>query len=183
MEHPGEIWQEYDFNGERLGGVEPKEFLEEKTKLLGAVTIMLYRFNDGKLEFLFQHRAKKLRANPDKWDISAGGHINLNEPRLDAALRETKEEIGVDLDVNKLEFSVFYCRRAKLIAGLYFYDWTGMPDSFNFNDQEVEEVKWVAEEDLEAFWPNLKNSLRDDEILKLTMKTKTEEIKMKYGNN
>ena len=57
MEHPGEIWQEYDFNGERLGGIEPNNYDFDAFRLMGGAAIMLYRLRDGEVEFLFQHRS------------------------------------------------------------------------------------------------------------------------------
>lgn len=182
MEHPGEIWQEYDFNGERLGGIEPTDHIGDDIKLYGAVAIMLYRFNNGKVEFLFQHRSKNLRSNPDTWDVSAGGHINLNEPRIVSAVRETKEEIGINIDAKNLEFAITYIR-FKIFNTLFFYDYTDCDDDFSFDDEEVSEVKWVSEDELEDFWPSLKRHLDEDVIFSNFIKEQIEKTKLKYGNN
>ena len=93
--HSGELWQEYDKNGTRLGSIDPENHDFDKVKFFGGTAIMLYRFKDEKVEFLFQHRSKFVDRNPEKWDVSAGGHINFEEKKLDAAKRETEEEIGV----------------------------------------------------------------------------------------
>lgn len=162
--HSGELWQEFDKNGNRLGGINSAEYDSEKIQLFGGVAIMLYRFENGKVEFLFQHRSKNLDRNADKWDVSAGGHINFEEKEIDSAVRETKEEIGIDLDPKQLEFSATYARDGKTIINLYFYDWTGKTDEFHFNDEEVSEVKWVPFEELVEFWPNLKPQVTDDAI-------------------
>ena len=103
MEHPGEIWQEVDFNGEIIGGIDPNDFDEEKVKRFNGVAVMLYRYNNGEVEFLFQHRSKNLKANADKWDVSAGGHVNVGERPIEAMVREAREEIGVKLDASRLE--------------------------------------------------------------------------------
>ena len=161
MEHPGEVWQEFDYNGERLGGIEPHDFDEVNTRYTGGSAVMLYRMHDGELEFLFQHRSKFLKGNPDKWDVSTGGHINLNEPVIDAAIREAREEIGVGLEKEKLEFVETYIRKDILIF-LYFYNWADRGDEFSFDDQEVEEVKWVKYSELESFLPMLKPNLLQD---------------------
>lgn len=161
MEHPGEVWQEFDYNGERLGGIVPRDFDETKVRLVGGGASMLYRVRNGEIEFLFQHRSKLLKGNPDKWDVSAGGHVNLDEPIIDAIIREAHEEIGVELEKDKLEFAEFY-QKDFMIVFLYFYDWSDREDEFYFDDQEVEEVKWIKYSELESFWPNLKNNLRKD---------------------
>ena len=84
MEHQGEIWQEYDFNGERLGGIDPNNYSYDTIRLMGGAAVMLYRVVNGELEYLFQHWSKFLKGYPDKWDVSAGGHTNLNESVLES---------------------------------------------------------------------------------------------------
>lgn len=181
MEHPGEIWQEYDFNGERLGGIDPNNYDEKNIRYFGGAAIMLYRVHDGELEFLFQHRSKFLKGNPDTWDVSAGGHVNLDEPVFDAIVRETREEIGVTVDKRKLEFAGTYVR-SNVIVNLYFYDWGENTDKFSFDDQEVEEVKWVKYSELESFLPNLKKHLADDVVFFACLDEWSRKILAKSGN-
>lgn len=181
MEHPGEIWQELDFNGERSGGIKPDDYNEDEIKFYYGVALMLYRFKNGEVEYLFQHRSKFLKGNPDKWDVSAGGHINLGEPRIDAVLRESKEEIGIELDKNKLEMAAIYSRWIVMV-GLYFYDWTGEVDEFKFNDKEVEEVEWVGYSELDKFWPNLKRQVAEDKVFKYYLEEWNRKILAKYEN-
>ena len=45
---------------------------------------------------------------------------------------------------------------------LYFYDWGDRADEFSFDDQEVEEVKWVKYSEFESFLPMLKPNLKRD---------------------
>lgn len=181
MEHPGEIWQEYDFNGERLGGIDPNNYDEKNIRYFGGAAIMLYRVHDGELEFLFQHRSKFLKGNPDMWDVSAGGHINLDEPVLDTAVRETREEIGVELERDKLEFAGSYVSW-NIMVNLYFYDWGDREDEFYFDDQEVEEVKWVKYSDFESFLPNLKKRVANDKIFLYCLEEWNRRILAKSGN-
>src|SRR3989344_4323298 len=54
-------------------------------------------FINSKKELLLQRRSKNMEVFPNKWHISVGGHINSREDEISAALRETKEEIGIDL--------------------------------------------------------------------------------------
>jgi 8-oxo-dGTP pyrophosphatase MutT (NUDIX family) len=182
MEHPGEIWQEFDYTGERLGGLEPDKFDPSKVRLYGGVAVMFYRVRNGEMELLFQHRSKTLRDNPDKWDVSAGGHINLNEPRIAAALRETSEEIGVKLSEKELEFAGTYVRWNVMIT-LYFYDWGERDDEFSFDDAEVEEVKWVKYSELGDFLPNLKKHVNDDKMFLLCLDELNRRVLEKHGNN
>ena len=182
MEHPGEIWQESDFNGEIIGGIDPNNFDEEKVKRYNGAAVMLYRYNDGNVEYLFQHRSKNLRDNADKWDVSAGGHVNVGERLIEAIVRETREEVGVDLDISNLEFAATYLRW-KILVGLYFYDWTDKKDTFSFDDEEVEEVKWIKYSELDGFWPNLKWTLAEDTVYRYYLDEWNKKILEKYENN
>ena len=182
MEHSGEIWQELDYNGERIGGIEPGDFDEKKVRLFSATVVMLYRFRNGEVEYLFQHRSKSLKANPDKWDTSAGGHVNLNEPMIDAMVREAQEEIGADINKEKLELAATFLRW-KIMTGFYFYDWTNEEDNFHFDDQEVEEVKWVKYSELADFLPNLKATLANDKVFLYYLEEWNQKILEKYENH
>lgn len=182
MEHPGEIWQELDYNGEKLGGIVPAELDEDKVKRFSSVAIMLYRYKDGEVEYLFQHRSKFLKGNPDKWDVSAGGHVNLDEERIKAVVRETHEEIGISIKPEELEFAGVYLRW-KIMVGLYFYDWTGLEDDFSFDDKEVEEVKWVKYSEFKDFASNLKKTLAEDEVFMYFLGDWDQRIMEKYEEN
>ena len=177
MEHEGEIWQEYDVRGERVmnGGIVPGTSVSEGN-LYGGTAVMLYRVKDENVEFLFQHRSKLLRGNPDKWDVSTGGHINYNESKIDSAIREAKEEIGVDLEKQNLELAACYVRENNYVC-LYFYDFTFEKEDFSFDDNEVEEVKWVNFDDFEDFRENLKGKLKEDEVFVTYLKTWAKKIK------
>ena len=54
-------------------------------------------------EVLLQQRSHKKSIYPLLWDVSAAGHIDAGESFIDAAIRETKEELGLGLDKNELQ--------------------------------------------------------------------------------
>lgn len=72
------------------------------SKLLHPV-IHLHVFNkEGRL--FMQKRSATKDIQPNKWDSSVGGHIDLNETPQQAALREAQEEIGLyDLNIYFLD--------------------------------------------------------------------------------
>ncbi|MDT7830314.1 NUDIX domain-containing protein [Pricia sp. S334] len=51
--------------------------------------------SDGKV--LLQQRAKNKSTFPLLWDVSVAGHVNAGEPIKEAAIREVREEIGLDI--------------------------------------------------------------------------------------
>ena len=58
--------------------------------------IHLHVFN-SKGELYLQKRSTRKDIQPNKWDSSVGGHINLGEQPKEAVLREAREEIGLSL--------------------------------------------------------------------------------------
>ncbi|EDP69984.1 Hydrolase of MutT (Nudix) family protein [Flavobacteriales bacterium ALC-1] len=59
-------------------------------------TIHLWLYT-RKGEILLQQRSRKKKIYPLLWDVSTAGHIDAGEIFIEAALRETKEEIGLTL--------------------------------------------------------------------------------------
>jgi isopentenyl-diphosphate delta-isomerase len=99
-----ERWQLYDKHGRAIPGKgASKEEIFSKGLLHGAAHVWIWRLRDGMAEILLQRRASSKRTWPDAYDISAAGHIDLNEQPFDAALRETKEEISLDINPDDLK--------------------------------------------------------------------------------
>lgn len=53
---------------------------------------------------LLQRRAPAKESWPDLWDISVTGHISAGESPVDAAIRETMEEIGLAVTADELTY-------------------------------------------------------------------------------
>lgn len=56
---------------------------------------------DGR-DLLQQQRGATTKIMPLEWDISVGGHVRAGESYVDAALRETAEELGLRLNKSRL---------------------------------------------------------------------------------
>lgn len=147
--HKDEKWQVYHPNGEAIDGAGWNSGLGNpeitgSSVIVGVAVVFLYRRNqDGELEFLWQKRAENLDRYPGEWDISAGGHINLGESLVEGAVREVKEEIGVEVSADDLNFVTMRTFNKNRFAWIYAVDYTGRVNDFKFNDLEVTEVKWV----------------------------------------
>ncbi len=179
--HHDETWQLYYPNGEAIVGKGWDSALDnpEKTgsdEIVGVAVIFLYRVCDDEIEFLWQKRSETVDRYPGYYDISAGGHINLGESLVEAAIRETSEEIGSIITPEDLQFMTMRPFNKNRFAWVYMVDWSDKKDEFSFNDKEVSEVKWVKYSEMDAFWKTFaKPPLQND---KLTFLCLTEWLKM-----
>jgi isopentenyldiphosphate isomerase len=55
-------------------------------------------------QILIQKRKKDKDTFPDLWDISVAGHISFKESHINAAIRETEEEIGILVSTQELNY-------------------------------------------------------------------------------
>lgn len=72
-------------------------------------TVHIWIIN-SKNELLIQKRAKDKQTFPNLWAISIAGHVISGETSIEAALREIKEEIDVDVNPNDLKL-IFTIKR------------------------------------------------------------------------
>lgn len=155
--HNDEIWQVYAVNGEAVPGEGWDSVLDNPENsgsdvIVGVAVVFLYRFNaEGALEVLWQKRSEKVSRYPGYYDISAGGHINLGESLVEAAVREADEEIGAKISAEDLQFVTERAFNKNRFAWIYAVDYTGRKEDFCFNDEEVSEVKWVSYAEMEDF--------------------------------
>lgn len=78
--------------------------MKEKFRTLSAVMLILTRKNDdGQEEVLLQKR-KNTGYMDGYWDFSASGHVENHESMKMATVREAKEELGIDVKIEDLEF-------------------------------------------------------------------------------
>lgn len=153
-----EILQLYNNQGAPLEGrgASKKDILSQA--ILHAVShVWIWRRNSGKIDILLQKRAADKPTWPSSYDISAAGHIRLGETPLEAAVREAKEEINLDIKTSDIKLlSVF---KAYLEAGdglienefqwIYCLELTGDVE-FSFTDGEVQSLIWLSMDDFEA---------------------------------
>ncbi|HEY6842787.1 MAG TPA: NUDIX domain-containing protein, partial [Thermoanaerobaculia bacterium] len=107
---------------------------------------------DGR--FLIQRRSLRKENNPGLWDVSAAGHLSAGESAIDAAVRETFEELGLTIRADELKF-IAALRDSCVLNNNTYYDnefheiFVVRRDvdiaSLTLDPEEVAEVKWVKE--------------------------------------
>lgn len=97
--HEDELWQVYSDNGSAVtaDGRNSTEFKRDASLIMGNSHVWFWMKSPSGVSILLQQRSLSKSSKPGWFHISAGGHINVGETPLDAAIRETKEEMGIDL--------------------------------------------------------------------------------------
>lgn len=107
--------------------------------------------NDKK-EFLVQKRSKNKKIYSNKWSVT-GGAVDAGETPLEGIIREVKEELGIDVDKEKIEFMFSFKRKYGFIDVWLVKQNVDLKD-ITLQKQEVSDVKWVTKEELEKMIKN-----------------------------
>lgn len=96
-----EMLEILDQDGQKLGIVKSNKSVHTDGDWHRAVHVWLI---DPQGKLLIQRRSKMVANHPDKWDISTAGHVSQGEDSVTTALREAKEELGIELKKNQLQY-------------------------------------------------------------------------------
>lgn len=152
--HDNELWQVFSDNGSPVqsDGRDSSSFKNDPSLIMGNSHIWFWKKSEAGVDILLQQRSLTKSSKPGWFHISAGGHINVGESALEAAIRETKEEMGLDVDPNKLHFSFstrIIGRAPNDIVTVYLYELQG-DEEFTYIDGEVESYEWRTLDDFKA---------------------------------
>lgn len=128
------------------------------------VVLVFIQNNEGK--FLIQKRSKIKGGRYG----STGGHLETGENSIQGLLRETKEEINLDIDPNKLQLYYSGINDTDGIIWDDYYLKMDIPNIQNLKLQkeEVEGLYWFTTEEIEKLMKNkqfLEDHYEDFEIL------------------
>ncbi|WP_458626818.1 NUDIX hydrolase [Winogradskyella sp. PC D3.3] len=159
-----EILDIVDKNGNPTGTTALKS--EAHAKGLYHNTIHLWLFTN-KGEILLQQRSHKKVIYPLLWDVSVAGHINAGETFIEAALRETKEEIGLQLEPHHLKHIGVFLHETRYADGqiqdnefhqVYIAELHVDLTDLIIQEEEVEALKLVSFDEFEALLEESENN-------------------------
>ena len=150
-----EPWQNYYQNGQPVDTPHDYGAPIPSGQQVGVADVWLWRENREGRQVLLQTRAENKRVFPGYLDVSAAGHIDFGELPLQAALRETHEELGLKLADNDLKFvgtlvlaAIYAGRTDQELHFIYSHQVRGDLQT-TFTDQEVTAVDWYDIDEVE----------------------------------
>lgn len=153
-----ELWDLYNENRELTG----KTHIRGQEVPQGFYHLVVHVWiRNSKGEYLISQRSADRPTFPLMWEC-VGGSAVAGEDSLTAALRETKEEVGLDLsaDSGKLAYSVI----GRVINGLKYTDivdaWVFECDAdidlTNATTAEVAQTKWMSYDEIRTLFKEKK---------------------------
>lgn len=137
-----ELIEIVDEKGNFTGEVMDKDEAHDKNLLHNEVAIFVINSHQ---QVLLQKRSANKRFDPNKWALCAG-HVDYHESLIDAAKREVKEEIGLDLvdsDLHSFGEKDFIIRNSNSHVNHYYYIIVNRnAEEFVIQKEELSEVKW-----------------------------------------
>ena len=100
-------------------------------------------------EMLIQHRKDDIVRWPGYWDVSVGGGASAGDTSRAAAHRETLEELGLDIDFSERR-PVLTVNFADGFDDFYAVLMDVDPEDLHLQEDEVAEVRWAAQAEIEA---------------------------------
>ena len=151
-----------DENGEPTGLTASRGEAHSRGLRHRTTHLWLIRKRGGHIQLLLQKRSREKDSYPGCFDISSAGHIPAGCGYTGSAVRELKEELGIDASPDsfvligrrRFEFSsefhgsVFHDNQ---VSNVYAMWYDGDEDTFAPQSSEVEYVKWVDMDECAAF--------------------------------
>ena len=137
-----EVFDLVDENDNVIGRATRKECNSNPNIIHRAVFVLVY--NDQN-QILWQKRSHGKDPAPGKWVTSVSGHVDSGEDYRDAAIRESKEELGINADPEFLGKVLYRYDRENEYSSI-FRAFSNGP--FYYNHEEIETVEFMTIDEL-----------------------------------
>ncbi len=153
-----------DENGKPTGKTISREEAHAKGIMHRTAHVWIVRPTGDGYEVLLQKRSENKESFPGMYDTSSAGHITAGDDPLESALRELKEELGIDASPDQLSLAgTFRIHYEKKFHGRLFRDnefttvfvYQGTVGNLTLQESEVSEVRWFS---LNAVWEEIHRS-------------------------
>lgn len=147
-----ELFDVLNERGQYTGEVENREKCHKNGLWHKAVVAFII---NSKNQVLLQKRSKNKKLWPNTWDVTAGGHVLTGEFGFEAAIREAKEELGIDLNKESMTFigSAISTNIKGDIINNHFNEFYIVNKDLDetklkLQEEEVSEVKWIDKDEI-----------------------------------
>jgi len=136
-----------DENGNKTGKTKPRSEVHRDGDWHAAVHIWILNNNR---EVLLQRRCANKDSHPNMLDISCAGHLSAGDSSLEGAVRELKEELGLEVKPEELQFVKTIKNSSKYKSDFINNEF----DDFYIlrTDKGIEDMKYQEDEISEIFF-------------------------------
>lgn len=147
-----EYFEILDEKGNLTGRKEERHKCHEEGLWHKAVFVFIL---NSKSQVLLQKRSSTKKMWPNKWDVSAGGHVLAGEFGFQAIIREVKEELGISLEKEDITFigtTISTNKNGERIDNhfneAYIVHKEIDETKLQLQSDEVAQVKWMEQEEI-----------------------------------
>ena len=155
-----------DENGQPTGGIVSRDKAHRDGIRHRTAHVWVIREEKGRIQVLLQKRSANKESFPGMYDTSSAGHIPAGCEPLDSALRELREELGIEAGDGQLCYIGAICNRYEAqfrgkifrdneYCSVYLYREPLDAESLHLQAEEVERVDWF---DLEQVREEIEHS-------------------------
>ena len=146
-------------DGSKTGIVRERVVAHREGSLHATVHMWIVRPNEKSgYDVLLQKRSQTKDSNPGSYDISSAGHVDAGDEIMESAVRELKEELGIEAKPEELHYigvhygafeAEFYGKmfRDKELSSVYVYTEPVEIENLKLQEEEVESVCWMDYEE------------------------------------
>ena len=166
-----EYFDVLDENGNKTGKIKLRSEVHRDGDFHKSVHIWIIN-NNG--EILLQRRCESKDSNPNMLDISCAGHLSAGDDSLSGALRELKEELNLDVNLEDLQFIKTLKQTTKPtndfinneFADMYIIRTNKRIEDMKYQESEISEIFFVSYKQFKDMVNNKQSDLLmyDDEF-------------------